>query len=53
LCGHGGKLPKVVAENAPFDPQFAVLMAFASKGLPEIGVLEDADAPFGAAAALL
>ena len=40
-------------EDAPFDPCFAVREAFASKGLAEVGVLEDADARFGAAAAFL
>ena len=53
LRGHGGELPKVVAEDAPLDPRFAVCKTFASQRRTEVGVLEDADASFGAAPALV
>ena len=53
LRGHRGELPEVVAKDAPFDSGFTVCEAFASKGLSEIGVLEDPDAGFGSAASFL
>ena len=42
-----------MAEDAPFDPYFAVREPLASKRLAKVGVLEDANAPFGSAPSFL
>ncbi len=53
LCGHAGQLPEVMGQDAPFDAGLSILKSLISQGGSKIGVLEDTDAGFGAASALL